>query len=968
MSATHESAPQSDGHHGAPAAAPAGSAGAALMPSIAELQRILSLSTNVGPETSLDAFSQQVARVACEIGDFAFTVIFLLDAIDGAFYAEAMHGLANEPWHEFLAMAVPKRVYERVTHADQSRASILLHDAPELDDPEVALCFGPLQTSPLGSEDPARTGATGPSMPCDLLLVPLEVLGRGVIGFCAAGFPAGRSLGPSAGLAMQALASQAAVFIENIRLYRMQAEEAAVSSALLQVAGVVGTTDTDLLAQRTLGILPRLFGAQAAALLYLDHRRSELRLLEPRESGGQLTAFTEAKVVSAKLERLEPVLHGKDPVAIEELEVDQLLPHGLVQARNVRSALIIPLDLSDRQANALIVFWTRAAHRFRARDLDVARGVSELVGVAFSNARLFADASDRAEQLASLYRTGQMMSSSLDLDGTLKTITAAAVQLTRSSLCVIYLIDPTSGLLEYVAGAGPGGGGTLRTTIRPGEGLLGRCVLVGQPILVEELAQAPLSLWEEPDSGSDLHAALFLPLIASGEVIGVLATAAELPGYYLPEHQEIVQAFANQAAVAIERGRLYAAEQRRRQIAELQQTMTQALGSTLEFREVMLAVLHYAQLFLANDLAAVHVFNGTSIDLAISRDASGSLAEAPFHGPYTFAEPLYGQVRDTGAPVVVSDTAREPLWHAPRLPVAARSWLGVPLLIDGDYLVLLDVFSEQAGRYTQGDADAMAEFAHQVAFAVRNARIYAREREAKMRLEDLDQLRADFVSTVSHELRTPLTGIKGFTETLLTYWSRLDDERKHHYLERIYSASKRLQRLVQDLLFVSRVEGGALPLTVRKVQLADLIDPAVMEIKQKYREQEIEVEVPDDLPLVLADADRAQQILVNLMDNAVKYSPEGSPITVRAGVLDDIVQLTVIDHGPGIRPQDVPRLFTRFSKIDQVIRAGHVGTGLGLFISKQLVEQMNGTISFTTVVGKGSAFSFALPRIGNQPE
>jgi two-component system phosphate regulon sensor histidine kinase PhoR len=168
--------------------------------------------------------------------------------------------------------------------------------------------------------------------------------------------------------------------------------------------------------------------------------------------------------------------------------------------------------------------------------------------------------------------------------------------------------------------------------------------------------------------------------------------------------------------------------------------------------------------------------------------------------------------------------------------------------------------------------------------------------------------------------------------------------------------------LVQDLLFVSRVEGGSLPLTVRRIQIGDLLGPAATEIKQKYRGQLVDLVLPETLPLVFADADRVQQVLVNLMDNGVKYSAEGSPIEVRVIITEEFLQLTIADHGPGIHAQDMPRLFTRFGKIDQVIRAGHVGTGLGLYISKQLVEQMGGSITVESTVGSGSAFSFTLPR------
>ena len=918
------------------------------------IRRILEIGASIGPDTSLDACARQLAQAVSELGGFPATVLFFLDVADDAFYAEAMYGLGANAWQEVLAVAVPARVYDRLMAGVPAGSAVVIrpHDTVYAD-PEVAACLEPLG---IHLADP---GADLVAVSHSLLLLPLVTLDRGTIGFCLSVAPR-IPLRPAVRGALRSLGGEGARWIENIHRYRIQSEEAAIASALLQVAGVLGTTDVDVLVQRSLSVLPRLFGGQAAALLYLDGTRTELRLLEPKGPDGALNALTEVKLTEAKLEQLEPLVRGTEPQGIEEAEISRLLPAGLVQARGLRSALLIPLDISNRPADALAVFWTAAAHRFSGRDLEVARGIGELVGVALVNAQLFTDATNRAEQLSSLYRTGQMMSSSLDLEDLLRTITAAAAQLTRSQLCLIYLIDTRTGLLECVASAGMERTASQHLSLRPGEGLFGRCALFGQPLLIDDLQAAAIP---EPVLPADLRAALFLPLLSGGEVIGVVGTAARTPGYFLPEHQQILQAFANQAAVAIERARLYAAEQRRREIAELQQTMTQALGSTLEMRDVLAQVLRFAQDLVPCDLAGVHVFNHGQIEMAVLGDSTGVLSDVPYHRSHLFyTNVLYTQLHDSNSAVVVSDVEREPLWQP--LPVFpdARSWVGVPLLIDAEYVVLLDLLSRRQGVYVQEDADAIAQFAHQVAFAVRNARIYAREREAKIRLEELDQLRADFVSTVSHELRTPLTGIKGFTETLLTYWERLDDEKKHHYLDRIYSASKRLQRLVQDLLFVSKVEGGNLPLTVRKVQLAELIDPAVMEIKQKYRGQTIHTENLEALPLVVADADRAQQVLVNLMDNGVKYSPEGSPITVRAAVLPDAVELSVIDCGPGIRPQDLPRLFTRFGKIDQVIRAGHVGTGLGLFISKQLVEQMSGTIAVQSEVGVGSRFSFTLPR------
>lgn len=242
-----------------------------------------------------------------------------------------------------------------------------------------------------------------------------------------------------------------------------------------------------------------------------------------------------------------------------------------------------------------------------------------------------------------------------------------------------------------------------------------------------------------------------------------------------------------------------------------------------------------------------------------------------------------------------------------------------------------------------------------------NARLYEREREAVQRLQELDQLRNDFVSTISHELRTPLTGIKGFSETLLSYWGRLDDTKRIEMVRKVNAASNRLERLVQDLLFISRIESGVLPLRSLATPLAPLVQGAVQEVEGKYRGQEIQVRPPPEALTVLADSDRVQQILVNLLDNAAKYSPEGRPIRVRWVREHGRARVYVVDRGPGIDLDDFARLFTRFGKLDRTPRVGHGGTGLGLYISKSLVEAMGGSITVRSRPGWGSIFTFTLP-------
>jgi GAF domain-containing protein len=935
------------------------------------LQRILSLSAEASPSASLDEFAQEVAHTATDVGGFDYAVTFQYDAVDDTYYAEASYNLEPREWDEVVALSMPRRIYERLAGASsESMPSVVQATDPLFADPEVVACLGPLLGGP--AEPPSRLAADTAPHPSGqhgrtvsgLAVLPLERISRGRLGCVIGGYgQASQKLSRTACSALALLGSQGAMLWESILQYNQQREEAAVSSALLQVAEVVGSTDLDVLVQRTLAVLPQLFGGQFAALLYLDQRRTEMRMLEPKGPTGSLTGLTEVKLLPLKFEQLQPVLRGTEPVAVDGSQIARVLPDRLVQARGLKSALIIPLSRPNQPADALAIFWTEAPHRFRPRDLDVARGVSDLVGVALSNAQLFAEAHSRTEQLSALYQTGQLMSSSLDLDATLRTISAASVQLTQSRSCFIYLVDEATGLLDYAASTGHADRSAPPASIRPGEGLFGRCALREQPIVVDDLqAAAHTSTTYEPMFSAGVRSAMVLPLMAHGQLIGVLGTAADRPSFYLAEHQQILHAFANQAAIAIERARLYAAQLRRREIAELQQTMTHALGSTLELDSVLRQVLHFVGILLPADLAGVHVWQAGTIQLALVRAADRTESMTPLHTGDTWQNPLYAQMRSMGSAIVVSHTAREPLWHPPQAPVAVGSWIGVPLFLEGDYMVVLDLYSCEQGTYSQQDADNVGQFAQHVGFAVRNARIYAREHQAKTRLEEVEQLRVDFVSTVSHELRTPLTGIRGFTETLLTYWTRLDEDRRQQYLQRIHKASKRLERLVQDLLFVSNIEGGLLPLTILHVPVQELFDAAVSEIQQKYRGLGVEVDLAPGLPEVTADPDRVQQVLVVLMDNAAKYSPEGAPIRAEAVLLDDHVEFSVVDKGPGIHPADLPRLFTRFGKIDQVTRESHVGTGLGLFIAKQLVEQMHGVLTVLSVVGEGSRFSFTLPR------
>ncbi len=223
-----------------------------------------------------------------------------------------------------------------------------------------------------------------------------------------------------------------------------------------------------------------------------------------------------------------------------------------------------------------------------------------------------------------------------------------------------------------------------------------------------------------------------------------------------------------------------------------------------------------------------------------------------------------------------------------------------------------------------------------------------------------DAVRRDFISNVSHELRTPLAGIKALTETLRD--GAIDDPpAAHRFLERIETEVDSLSLMVSELLELSRIESGRVPLELNPTRPIDVIQPAFDRLNMQAERAGLllSINCPDDLPQMTADAFRLQQVIVNLIHNAIKFTPEGGKVMVSAVVEDQYIKFSVSDTGKGISSSDLPRIFERFYKVDRSRSSS--GTGLGLAIARHTVEAHNGKIWAESTVGKGSTFSFNIP-------
>lgn len=210
---------------------------------------------------------------------------------------------------------------------------------------------------------------------------------------------------------------------------------------------------------------------------------------------------------------------------------------------------------------------------------------------------------------------------------------------------------------------------------------------------------------------------------------------------------------------------------------------------------------------------------------------------------------------------------------------------------------------------------------------------------------DLEQNYEDFISTVSHELRTPLTSIRGFSQTMLASWDKLDDDSKKKFIKIIEEQSNRLIHLVENMLSVTKLRAGNNHFVYKSVEVQTPIEQTISIVKNQYKNHSFEFKYSENIPNIFVDKDKFQQIMTNLIENSAKYSPDNSTTKILVNVENDNVVISVENLGIGIDEKDYSKIFTKFARIDNPLTRKVQGSGLGLYITKNLVEKMGGIIS-----------------------
>jgi signal transduction histidine kinase len=399
---------------------------------------------------------------------------------------------------------------------------------------------------------------------------------------------------------------------------------------------------------------------------------------------------------------------------------------------------------------------------------------------------------------------------------------------------------------------------------------------------------------------------------------------------------------------------------RRVDVLEAANRCARALGSSLEIEQAFGAFIREVRGLVAFERTAIVLVEG---DGARTIASAGRGAREVF--PPGTSGPLRGTVLDRvlAGEVVVRRDLAETAYAEDRalLALGLRSELVAPLLLGARPVGMISLSRVEVDAFTEEEVELVSLLGRLVATAVQNIRAYEAERQTVEELRRLSALRADFVSLVSHELRSPMAAVIGAARTLQDRWRSLSSSQREAFLALIADETNRLASLIRDVLDTSRIEAGTFSYTFSDVDLSRLVEDAVSTAAIGQDEVRVRSSAgTHQVPRVRGDRERLRQVLTNLIDNAIKYSPSGGEVEVHVQPENGVVRITVADHGPGI-PYDQQRLiFEKFGRAD-VPGIAKPGSGLGLFIARSIAEAHGGTIEVRSRPDEGATFVLTLP-------
>jgi len=400
---------------------------------------------------------------------------------------------------------------------------------------------------------------------------------------------------------------------------------------------------------------------------------------------------------------------------------------------------------------------------------------------------------------------------------------------------------------------------------------------------------------------------------------------------------------------------------RRADVLEAATRCARALSSSLDLNEAFEAFIRELRGFVPFDRMAIVLEEaGTAQVLGVA----GVGAEVVFSrgSRQPVGQTLLDEILRTGQTVYREDMTEGRYSEEREFgELGLRSRIAAPLLHGPRAFGMISLVRREPSGFNTEELELVGLLGRLVASAVQNIRAYEAERNTVEELRRLSALRADFVSLVSHELRAPMASVVGSAQTLRQRWRELNPDQRESFLALISSETARLAALVADVLDTSRIDAGTFTYRFADVDLGALVRDSVAGLSLTQEEVSVVADVHSELPSVRGDRDRLQQVLTNLLDNAVKFSPAGEEVRVSAFQQDSRVRIEVSDRGPGVPPDQQRLIFEKFGRGNTAGSPGTPGTGLGLYIARSIAEAHGGTVDVSSDPGHGATFRLTVP-------
>lgn len=712
---------------------------------------------------------------------------------------------------------------------------------------------------------------------------------------------------------LQTLARHIALTLENTRLQQTQQrytrEQALIYESIL-------TLGTDLDAGHVLKLMTQKIAeaidAGACVICQIDQNAGTVTALAeyvsnrprtPAHGWRQLNTpiqLTEDPLTQQLLKAKRPIINRANPKKGGAGKLWQQSAGGSNPKIQWNLALALPLETENRVAGLVEIYDTNINRTFSPEDIQICRILATQTMLALERANLFDETVKRLSEVSMLYTLAQQLSSSLNLQDMLNTIVTSLRQVMGCRACCIFLLDESGEQLEIKAADGLKPRWREMAKLRLGEGIAGRAAAESQSIYLPDTHSDPEFIFFD----DEVRSLLVVPLIAKGKVIGTINVDHSQPHAFGPTQERLLTIAAAQAGVTIENARLFT------KISAEQQQM-QAI------------VQHMADgLLLIDSQGIIKTCNFTLAHmLGLTRSQ------------------IVGQ--DVNSPNLPPNLASvtSATTHRARTGVLAAE-----VMIESPRSRALQVFTTTVVD-EQKEPVGEVRLIHDV----------TKERE-------LEQLKDDFFSTISHELRTPLFSIQGFAQLMLEE-DNLDPGTQREFLDTIRRQAGQLSEMVNNLLDISKFDEGKLVLETMPVSLLDVIKQTVLKLQGFAHQQKVRLvsRLPEQLPQITGDKQRLEQVLTNLIGNAIKFSHENHEVLITASTTEAEILVQVADSGIGIPAEDLDSIFSRYYQAGNKSERSAMGSGLGLHIAKKIVEGHGGHIWADSVAGQGSTFSFTLP-------